>query len=78
MRQPKLRPWLVTLVGSLLLFGSAMAYALPAREVIKLYFSGPDKRLVVGGSILPCQGGYRSWGQRTQWYVQTTTSCANY
>jgi hypothetical protein len=58
-----------------MLLGSALAYALPAFEVERVYYSGPNKQVEVGGSILSCYGGFYKWGKTTSWYESYEYPC---
>lgn len=75
MRRTKFRKRLVTLVGALMLLGGTLAYALPTFETERVYYSGPDKELEVGGLIHTCYGSLIKWGKTTQWSDKYTFPC---
>jgi hypothetical protein len=75
MRRITFRTRLVALACTLMLFAGALAYALPGKEVEKIYYSGPDKEVEVGGSYLSCNGSFIKWGKITPWYERFEAPC---
>ncbi len=70
-----LRPILAAAALAILLTPVAAA-ALPANDVTTTYFADSTRKVVVGEVERTCGGGVISFGRKTKFYRQTSSSCA--